>query len=124
MNYLTNKFAFVNLTLYLYGNIKTKRMAPKDFYEEERQQGVTYAITSNPEPNYDEPFYQNIFYLMAKYADYCMKSTKKDKYGHIGTVKGQEDTCSICQYHEYMMGSDVCSHCIQDLEQNEYYIKN
>lgn len=48
-------------------------MTPKEFYEQQRQLGFTDNITSNPNPNYSEPFYCNIFTLMAAYATEEMK---------------------------------------------------
>lgn len=43
-------------------------MSPQEFYEQEREKGNTESITSNPDPNYSESFYQNIFQLMEDYA--------------------------------------------------------
>jgi len=39
-------------------------MNAKDYYEEMRKAGLTNDITSNYEPDYEQPFYQNIFRLM------------------------------------------------------------
>ena len=39
-------------------------MNAKDYYEEMRKAGLTNDITSNNEPDYKQPFYQNIFSLM------------------------------------------------------------
>jgi len=43
-------------------------MNAKDYYEEMRKAGLTNDITSNDEPNYKQPFYQNIFRLMEGFA--------------------------------------------------------
>jgi len=43
-------------------------MSPKEFYEKQRRLGYTDKITCNPEPNYNEDFYQEIFSLMKNYA--------------------------------------------------------
>lgn len=39
-------------------------MNAKEYYEEMRKAGLTEDITSNDEPDYKHPFYQNIFRLM------------------------------------------------------------
>ena len=39
-------------------------MNAKDYYEEMRKAGLTDDITSNDEPDYNQPFYQSIFRLM------------------------------------------------------------
>lgn len=42
-------------------------MTPQELYEQQRLIGNTDDITCNPNPDYNQPFYQNIFYLMAEY---------------------------------------------------------
>lgn len=41
--------------------------SPKEFYEEMRRLGLTDHITGDPNPNYQLPFYQNIFFIMDEY---------------------------------------------------------
>lgn len=41
---------------------------PQEYYERKRKLGLTDDITSNPNPDYNQPFYQNIFRLMESYA--------------------------------------------------------
>jgi len=43
----------------------------KDYYERLRKQGWTNDITENEYPDYNQPFYQNIFRLMEGYAKLC-----------------------------------------------------
>lgn len=43
-------------------------MKPVDFYEKLRVLGLTDEITSNSDPDYCLPFYQNIFSIMEDYA--------------------------------------------------------
>jgi len=40
----------------------------QEFYEQERLDGNTYDITSNPNPDYSLSFYQAIFRLMDNYS--------------------------------------------------------
>lgn len=42
---------------------------PEEYYEQERKRGNTYAITSNPDPDYSLSFYQSIFRLMEGYCN-------------------------------------------------------
>lgn len=42
-------------------------MTPEEFYEQQRLLGLTTDITENPEPDYNQPFYQSIFRLMESY---------------------------------------------------------
>ena len=53
--------------------VKLAGIAPQQFYEDLREQGLTEDITSNPEPNYSEPFYQNIFRVMQLYKEYSSR---------------------------------------------------
>jgi tyrosyl-tRNA synthetase len=43
-------------------------MTAQQYYDTLRKQGCTDDITSNPDPNYKEPFYQSIFNVMEGYA--------------------------------------------------------
>lgn len=45
-------------------------MNAKEFYEEMRRAGFTENITSNSEPDYNEPFYQDIFSLMEAFSNH------------------------------------------------------
>jgi len=53
-------------------------MKAEKFYEEYRLHGRTDNITSNPDPNYSELFYQNIFYLMEEYAQSQLKESEEE----------------------------------------------
>jgi len=60
----------------------------KEFYEEQRKIYNTDNIRSNPNPDYSELFYQNIFDLMADFANKSSKAKLKellpfsDSYGN------------------------------------------
>ena len=54
-------------------------MLAKEFYEQERINGNTYYITSNPDPDYELQFYRNIFRLMDGYANQQAQE-KQDYY--------------------------------------------
>ena len=45
---------------------------PQEYYERLRKIGLTDDITSNPDPDYNQSFYQNIFRLMDGYAKLCV----------------------------------------------------
>ena len=47
-----------------------KKLTPKQFYEKARLEGDTDRITSNPVPDYNNTFYQEIFNLMEFYAEH------------------------------------------------------
>ena len=46
----------------------TKEMTAQNFYDIQRRLGFTDDITSNPDPDYNFPFYHAIFRLMEEYA--------------------------------------------------------
>ena len=49
------------------GLLKQNVMTAKDFYEQERLKGNTEDITGNPNPDYNNRFYSEIFDLMNGY---------------------------------------------------------
>lgn len=63
---------------------------PQEYYERKRKLGLTDDITSNPDPDYNQPFYQNIFRLMECYAKLCDGKIVKSENGklHIRDING------------------------------------
>jgi hypothetical protein len=54
------------------------KLTPKKFYEKARLEGDTDSITSNPAPDYNDTFYQEIFNLMEFYAEHVNTPTPHD----------------------------------------------
>jgi hypothetical protein len=69
-----------------------EKLTPKEFYEKSRLEGDTDAITSNPSPDYDNAFYQQIFNLMEFYAEHVNTPVPHDlKSASLPLIKWLND---------------------------------
>ncbi len=79
-------------------------MTPKEFYEKQRLSGLTYYITSNEYPDYNLPFYQQIFDLMTEYAKFKTKNRTCQNNNVIydnSLCLGKNDiNCNGCEWYK------------------------
>lgn len=69
-----------------------KKLTPKEFYEKTRLDGETNSITYNPNPDYDNPFYAEIFNLMEFYAKHVNNPVPRDfKTASLPLIKWLND---------------------------------
>jgi len=82
-------------------------MKPKEFYEKQRLAGLTYHITCNPNPNYNELFYQQIFDLMTEYAKlniYNVTNCTTCRHQKLNENKNPCKNCYVFSNHKFKNG--------------------